>query len=82
MDKQFHFLPNTPEKPATDFSKEVLLTIHQKAEEMLQNGSELESVDIGEARQALWISLNPEDIIGWKTEKVSDRIFYIGQKKE
>lgn len=82
MEPSFQFPEKNREKPKAEFSPDILELLRKKAQEMLLKGSEIEAINIGDAEDALYISSNPDNIIGWKTEKVDGKIFYIGQRKE
>jgi hypothetical protein len=64
------------------FSEKVMARLREEAKAMLLHGEETQSVDLGEQKDALWLSTNPEKIIGSEKIEMNGQVIYVGLLKE
>ncbi len=64
------------------FSEKVMLRLREEVRAMLMLGEETQSVDLGEQKEALWLSTNPEKIIGSEKIEMNGTTVYIGLLKQ
>ncbi len=64
------------------FSEKVMVHLKEEARAMLMLGEEIQSIDLGEQKEALWLSTNPDKIIGSEKIEMNGRTVYVGLLKE
>ncbi len=64
------------------FSESLLKAARERALLMIQSGEEMVTLDLGEQERAIYISTNPEKILGSEKFEVEGRVIYIGLPSE
>lgn len=64
------------------FSEKVMARLKEEARAMLMLGEETNSVNLGEQKEALWLSTNPDKIVGSEKIEMNGQTVYIGILKE
>lgn len=60
------------------FSESLLRAAREEAVKMIQSGEEMKALDLGEQGNAIFISTNPEKILGSEKFEVEGKTIYIG----
>lgn len=64
------------------FSEKVMARLREEAKAMQMMGEELQSIDLGEQKDALWLSTDPEKVVGTEKIEMGGQTFYIGILRE